>query len=41
MDWIGDIEKSAILEAQKIYVGDKAKFLTGADKTPDFLRNYI
>lgn len=28
-------------EAQKIYVGDKAKYLTGADKLPDFLRDYI
>ena len=26
--------------AQKIYVGDKAKFLTGNDKIPDYLRNY-
>lgn len=28
-------------EAQKIYVGDKAKYLTGVDKLPDFLRDYI
>ncbi|KAL4438837.1 hypothetical protein ABPG74_016557 [Tetrahymena malaccensis] len=41
MDWVTEIEKNTILEAQKIYVGDKSKFLTGADKCPDYLRNYI
>lgn len=41
MDWVGDIEKNTVIEAQKIYIGDKAKFLTGADKTPDYLRNYV
>ena len=28
-------------ESRTIYVGDKAKFLTGNDKIPDFLRVYI
>jgi len=28
-------------EVQKIYTGDKASHLTGADKIPDFLRDYI
>lgn len=38
---IEDIEKVMKEEAQKLYVGDKAKYLTGADKIPDFLRDYI
>ena len=24
-----------------MYTGEKAKFLTGADKIPDYLRNYL
>ena len=28
-------------EARAIYVGDKAKYITGNDKIPDFLRLYI
>ena len=36
-----DIEKIISDEARTIYVGDKAKYLTGADKLPDFLRKYI
>lgn len=28
-------------ESRTIYVGDKAKYLTGTDKLPDFLRIYI
>ncbi|KAM3127171.1 hypothetical protein pb186bvf_020726 [Paramecium bursaria] len=35
-----DIEKIIKEEAQKIYA-DKPKFLTGADKIPDYLRAYI
>lgn len=41
MEWITDIEKTIIAEAQKLYIGDKAKFLTGADKIPDYLRLYL
>lgn len=41
MDWVGEIEKSTSIEVQKIYIGDKAKFLTGTDKLPDFFRSYI
>ena len=40
-DWIVEIEKQVILEAQKLYVGEKAKFLTGADKIPEYLRTYL
>jgi hypothetical protein len=36
-----DIEKIISDETRTIYVGDKAKHLTGADKLPDFLRKYI
>jgi hypothetical protein len=36
-----DIEKIISDETRTIYVGDKAKYLTGADKLPDFLRKYI
>lgn len=41
MEWVLEIEKNVISEAQKIYVGDKSKFLTGADKLPDYLRDYL
>lgn len=41
MDWVGEIEKNTAIEAQKIYIGDKAKFLNGTDKIPDYLRTYI
>jgi hypothetical protein len=36
-----DIEKIISDESRTIYVGDKAKYLTGNDKIPDFLRVYI
>jgi hypothetical protein len=29
------------LEAQKTYIGDKAKYLNRADRVPDYLRAYI
>ena len=38
---IEDIEKIISDESRTIYVGDKAKYLTGNDKIPDFLRLYI
>lgn len=41
MEWILDIEKQVIAEAQKLYVGEKAKLLTGNDKIPDYLRVYL
>ena len=41
MKYIDEIEKLISDESRTIYVGDKAKFLTGADKIPDFLRVYI
>lgn len=41
MQQIDDVEKVMKEEVQKIYVGDKAKYLTGTDKIPDFLREYI
>lgn len=37
---ISEIEKIIKEEAIKIYA-DKQKFLTGTDKIPDYLRNYI
>jgi hypothetical protein len=41
LEWVLDIEKNIKEEAVKIYSGDKAKYLTGADKIPDYLRSYI
>ena len=41
MKYIEEIEKIISDESRTIYVGDKAKFLTGNDKIPDFLRVYI
>lgn len=41
MKYIEEIEKIISDESRTIYVGDKAKYLTGNDKIPDFLRNYI
>ena len=41
MRYIDDIEKIISDESRTIYVGDKAKYLTGNDKIPDFLRLYI
>lgn len=41
MEWFVDIEKNVREEAQKIYVGVNVKFLTGADKIPDYLRTYL
>lgn len=41
MKFVQDIEKIITDEARTIYVGDKAKFLLGTDKVPDFLRKYI
>lgn len=41
MDWLAEIEKSVREEAQKIYIGPNSKFLTGTDKIPDYLRNYL
>lgn len=41
MRYIDDIEKAISDESRTIYVGDKAKYLTGNDKIPDFLRLYI
>jgi golgin subfamily A member 4 len=41
MKFILDIEKLISDESRLIYVGDKAKYITGADKLPDFLRLYI
>lgn len=41
MKYVEDIEKVISDESRTIYVGDKAKFLTGTDKIPDFLRVYI
>lgn len=40
-EWFQDIEKNVREEAQKIYTGVNVKFLTGADKIPDYLRNYF
>ena len=39
--YIDDIEKIITDETRLVYTGDKAKYLTGADKVPDFLRAYI
>ncbi len=36
-----DIEKNVREESQKIYTGPSTKFLTGTDKIPDYLRNYL
>ena len=36
-----DIEKNVREESQKIYTGPNTKFLTGTDKIPDYLRNYL
>jgi hypothetical protein len=41
MRYCEDIEKIISDESRVIYVGDKAKYLTGNDKIPDFLRVYI
>jgi len=41
MEWFQDIEKNVREEAQKIYIGTNIKFLTGTDKIPDYLRNYL
>lgn len=40
-EWVSEIEKVIKDEAIKIYSGDKAKYLTGADKVPDYLRAYV
>lgn len=40
-DWVLEIEKVIKEEAQRIYAGDKAKYLNGADRIPDYLRAYI
>ena len=40
MEWIAEIERNVTSEAVKLYVGEKSKFLTGADKIPDYLRMY-
>jgi hypothetical protein len=40
LEWIVDIEKNVTAEAVKLYIGEKAKFLTGNDKIPDYLRTY-
>ena len=39
--FVDDIEKLIADEARTIYSGDKAKYITGNDKLPDFLRTYI
>jgi golgin subfamily A member 4 len=39
--FVEDIEKIIGDEARVIYTGDKAKYITGNDKLPDFLRTYI
>ena len=39
--FVDDIEKLIGDEARNIYTGDKAKYITGNDKLPDFLRTYI
>lgn len=41
MKFLEDIEKIIGDEARTIYVGDKAKYINGNDKLPDFLRLYI
>lgn len=41
MKFLEDIQKIIGDEARAIYVGDKAKYITGNDKLPDFLRLYI
>lgn len=41
LEWVADIEKTIKEEATKIYSGDKAKYLNGNDKIPDYLRAYI
>lgn len=41
MKFVADIQKIISDQARTIYTGDKAKYLTGADKVPDFLRKYI
>jgi len=40
LEWIAEIERNVTAEAVKLYVGEKSKFLTGADKIPDYLRTY-
>jgi hypothetical protein len=40
-EWVTEIEKVIKEEAQRIYAGEKAKYLTGADKCPEYLRAYI
>jgi len=40
-EWILDIENNIKLEAQKLYTDKNAKFLTGTDKIPDYLRTYL
>ena len=40
IEWVTDIEKVIKEEGQKTYTGDKAKYLTGVDKVPDYLRAY-
>lgn len=41
LKFLEDIEKLISEEARAIYVADKAKYITGNDKIPDFLRLYI
>ncbi len=41
MKFLQDIEKVIGDEARSIYTGDKAKYINGNDKLPDFLRLYI
>ncbi len=41
MKYLDDIEKIIGDEARAVYTGDKAKYITGNDKLPDFLRAYI
>lgn len=36
-----EIEKVITDETRSIYSGDKAKYLTGNDKIPEFLRVYV
>ena len=38
---VDSIKKAAIESAQKIYVGDDAKWLEGADKIPVYLSKYL
>lgn len=41
MKFLEDIEKNIGDVAREIYVGDKAIYIKGADRLPDFLRLYI